>query len=64
MARVALYLSLGSIFNSWLMGLVAGKIQDTRLSAGFLHAIILTILSLIVSIATLNTIELTVPATG
>jgi hypothetical protein len=39
------------------MGLVAGKIQDTRLSAGFLHATLLTIISLIVSLITLNTIE-------
>ncbi len=57
-ANVALYLSIGAIFNSWLMGLVAGKIQDTRLSAGFLHATILTIISLIVSLVTLRPIEL------
>ncbi|MCE4599703.1 MAG: type II secretion system F family protein [Desulfurococcales archaeon] len=46
-ARVALLLSLGTIFNSWLMGIVAGKIQDQRVAAGFTHGIILVVLTLV-----------------
>ncbi|GAB6147580.1 hypothetical protein JCM10135_01210 [Stetteria hydrogenophila] len=57
-AKVTLYLSLGSLFNSWLMGLMAGKIQDLRLSAGFLHATILTLISYVVLVMSLKTVAL------
>ncbi len=51
--QIALVLSMGSVFNAWLMGLLAGKIQDTRLAAGFLHGIILTIIALIATLLTM-----------
>ena len=56
--KVALLLTVGGVFNSWLMGLVAGKIQDSYLAAGFTHAIILSILSLLTAGATLHHIPL------
>ncbi len=40
------------IFNSYLMGLVAGKVSSERVSAGFKHAFLLTIASLIAIIFT------------
>ena len=61
MALVALLLSLGSILNSWLMGIVAGKIQNGKLAAGFLHGIILIIITLITIAVTLRGIQLTTP---
>ncbi|OWJ55710.1 type II secretion system F family protein [Pyrodictium delaneyi] len=39
--------SVASIINAWLSGLVAGKIQDQSLAAGFLHATILTTITLL-----------------
>ena len=63
LAMVALLLSLGSILNSWLMGIVAGKIQDGKLAAGFLHGIILIIITLITIGVTLKGIQLTTPST-
>ena len=57
-SRIALILGVGSVFNAWLMGLVAGKIQDSYLAAGFLHAVILSLLTLATTIVTLNTISL------
>jgi flagellar protein FlaJ len=56
--RIALLLTVGGVFNAWLMGLVAGKIQDSYLAAGFLHSIILTLISLASSIIVLQTIHL------
>lgn len=41
-ANLLLIASAASVFNAWLSGLVAGKIQDQSLAAGFLHAAILT----------------------
>ena len=35
------------IFNSYLIGIVAGKISDESVSSGFKHATILVIISLI-----------------
>lgn len=40
------------IFNSYLMGLVAGKVSSERVSAGFKHAFLLTIASLLAIIFT------------
>ncbi|MEB3780882.1 MAG: type II secretion system F family protein [Desulfurococcales archaeon] len=56
MARVALLLSLGAILNSWFMGLVAGKIQDQTLAAGFIHSTILVLVTLVTIIVTLRNI--------
>jgi len=44
-ANLLLIASVASVFNAWLSGLVAGKIQDQSLAAGFLHAAILTALT-------------------
>lgn len=43
---IALILSLGSIINSWLMGLMAGKLSKGTIIAGFTHSIILVIITL------------------
>ncbi len=59
MARVALLLSLGAVLNSWLMGIVAGKIQDGRLANGFLHGIILIIITIATIAVTLRGVPLT-----
>lgn len=42
--EIILLFSSSLLINSWFMGLVAGKIGDTRLAGGFKHAVILTIL--------------------
>ena len=59
LARVALLLSLGAVLNSWLMGIVAGKIQDGRLANGFLHGIILIIITIATIAVTLRGVPLT-----
>ncbi|MCE4617592.1 MAG: type II secretion system F family protein [Desulfurococcales archaeon] len=57
-ARVATMLSVGGIFNSWLMGFVAGKIQDSSIAGGFRHATILVIITLIATILVLGKITI------
>lgn len=42
--QIILLFSSSLLVNSWFMGLVAGKIGDTRLAGGFKHAVILTVL--------------------
>ncbi|MEM3912775.1 MAG: type II secretion system F family protein [Desulfurococcaceae archaeon] len=44
---MVLVLSLGSLVNSYIMGIIAGKSSQTTVAAGFQHAIILTVLTLI-----------------
>ena len=58
MARVALLLSLGAILNSYLMGIVAGKIQDGRVAAGFLHGILLVLITIVTVAITLKGVPL------
>jgi flagellar protein FlaJ len=53
-ANLLLIASLASIFNAWLSGLVAGKIQDQSLAAGFLHAALLTAITMLVLTALLG----------
>ncbi|MEM3830624.1 MAG: type II secretion system F family protein [Sulfolobales archaeon] len=43
-------LSIGISVNSWIMGLVAGKISELSLGEGFKHGFILLIISLIIQI--------------
>lgn len=50
----ALLISIGVIVNSWLMGLVAGKLRSGTLMAGFTHAIILTLVSMVTIAVTLR----------
>ncbi len=45
--ELLLIASIGSIVNAWLSGIVAGKIQDQSVASGFLHASLLTILTLV-----------------
>jgi len=59
LARVALLLGLGAVLNSWLMGLVAGKIQDGRLAAGFIHSIVLVLITVVTVAVTLRGVPLT-----
>ena len=59
MAQVALYLSLGAVFNAWLMGIVAGKIQSGTLAAGFIHGIILVVITILTIAVTLKGVPLT-----
>ena len=53
-ANLLLIAALASVFNAWLSGLVAGKIQDQSLAAGFLHAALLTAITMVVLIALLS----------
>jgi len=48
-----LVMMTGAIFNSFIMGLIAGKASQATLAAGFIHAAILVALSTAVSTATL-----------
>ncbi len=45
--------TVGSVFNSWLMGLIVGKVQSMMTAAGFIHATVLAIVTMLISIATL-----------
>jgi len=47
-------LAEGSIINSYIMGMVAGKASQTTLAAGFLHATILTLVSIATLLGTLT----------
>ncbi len=58
LGNVALLLSLGAVLNSYLMGIVAGKIQDGKIVAGFLHGIILVIITIITILVTLRSVPL------
>ena len=42
---IALVFVLGLVINAWLMGMAAGKISETYISAGFKHAIILLVVT-------------------
>ena len=52
--QLLLIASLASLFNGWLSGLIAGKIQDQSVGAGFVHASILTIIVLLAIIVALS----------
>ncbi len=43
METIILYFTLSMLLNSWIMGLVAGRISGKHLAAGFTHAIVLTV---------------------
>jgi len=53
LAKIALLLSVGAVFNSWLMGIMAGKIRDRTVAAGFIHAVLLVIITLVIIIVSL-----------
>ncbi|ADM28478.1 Type II secretion system F domain [Ignisphaera aggregans DSM 17230] len=52
-APLILILSLGAAINSFLMGIIAGKVSESTVAAGFKHATILTTVSTMISIATI-----------
>ncbi len=58
LAKIALFLLLGSIFNSWLMGIVAGKIRDGTVASGFIHASLLLLITSLVGIIALQTLPI------
>ncbi|BAA81218.2 hypothetical protein APE_2206.1 [Aeropyrum pernix K1] len=43
---VGLILAIGVMLNSWMMGLMAGKIREGTIGAGFIHSIILIVITL------------------
>ena len=45
-------LALGSLVNSFIMGIIAGKASETTVAAGFLHAAVLTLVTLVTLVAT------------
>ncbi|MCS7106643.1 MAG: type II secretion system F family protein [Acidilobaceae archaeon] len=53
----ALYISLGAVFNAWLMGLVAGKITSGSALGGLLHSVILTLMAGLVAFYIISSIS-------
>ncbi|MCX8196091.1 MAG: type II secretion system F family protein [Acidilobaceae archaeon] len=51
-----LYVSLGAILNAWLMGLIAGKLTTGSALGGLQHAILLTIVALIMTVLIVGSI--------
>jgi flagellar protein FlaJ len=54
---VALAISLGTTLNSWLMGLVAGKLKNGTILSGFTHSITLTIITMATIAVTLRSLH-------
>lgn len=52
---IALVISLGVTLNSWIMGLVAGKLSNGTVLAGFTHSTILMFMSMVTIALTLRT---------
>lgn len=57
MGEIALYITLGANFNAWLMGLVAGKLSDGSVPAGFKHSALLVLVSLAITLYVLSGIS-------
>lgn len=51
---IALVASIGSLVNSWLMGLMSGKLKDLTILSGFTHSILLAVVALASSITSFN----------
>ncbi|MEM1643333.1 MAG: type II secretion system F family protein [Desulfurococcaceae archaeon] len=51
---IALVASVGSLINSWLMGLMSGKLKDLTILSGFIHSILLAVVALASSITSFN----------
>ena len=56
MAPLMLILNLGTILNAFIMGLVAGKTSEMSVAAGFKHSALMTLVTAVTAIITLNTI--------
>lgn len=52
LAPLLLVISLGSLVNSYIMGIIAGKASQATIAAGFIHASILTIITTATTLAT------------
>jgi len=57
LGQVALMVSLGVTLNSWLMGLVAGKLRSGTVMAGFTHAVILMVITVATIALTLRSLS-------
>ena len=55
MATLTLVATVGVMISSWLMGLVIGKVQDLSAASGFMHSIILLIMTAVASFIVLLT---------
>ncbi len=49
-AIVSIAAGIGAIVNAWLMGLMSGKLRDLTILSGFVHSILLVVISLTASI--------------
>lgn len=49
-AIISIAASIGAIVNAWLMGLMSGKLRDLTILSGFVHSILLVVISLVASI--------------
>jgi len=45
LAKISLIAGVGNILNSWIMGLVCGKLRNMTVLAGFIHSIILAMVA-------------------
>jgi len=54
LAPLIMVLSAGTLINAVIMGLVAGKVSELSIAAGFKHAAIMVVLSTITILATLT----------
>ncbi len=45
LARISLIAGVGNIINSWIMGLVCGKLRNMTVLAGFIHSVILAVIA-------------------
>ncbi len=58
LAPLITVLAAGTLVNSFIMGLVAGKVSEMSMAAGFKHAAIMTVVATITMLATLSAIGL------
>ena len=49
MAALTLITTIGVMLSSWLMGLVIGKVQDLSAASGFIHSVILLVITAVAS---------------
>ncbi len=57
LAPMMLVLSLGTIINAFVMGLVAGKTSEMSIAAGFKHSALMTLIATATTLITLETIH-------
>jgi flagellar protein FlaJ len=57
-ASLILTLSLGAMINSYMMGLIAGKVSSLTVAAGFKHAVIMTLITILTILTTLTILKI------